>query len=404
MATSVETGPFAHLGAALVDLQLPSPEAEEWRYSRVADLDPTRCAAATATPPDAAVADAEAMVADFVDGLDEPPSAVVVLVDGVVVRVTVVDDRVQVDTSPSVPDDEAPDVFSIVNEHVATAEVVVGTQPGARPTSPVVVASCTAADDVVVAPRLRIRLGADSELAVVELHRSLGASTALVLPVTRVDVGRDATLRHVVVQDVDTGSDVVGSIAAEVAGSATYDGWLAAIGGRYARTRVDCRLAGRGADGRLASLYAGGGDQMRDLRTFQDHLDRDTTSTLEFKGAVDDRAHAVYTGLIRIHPEAKGSNAEQSNRIMTLSDEAWAESVPNLEIEHNDVRCAHASTVGPVDADQRFYLESRGVPTDVAERLIVAGFFDEILERCCVPAVAGLVRPRVARVLGGGGS
>jgi Fe-S cluster assembly protein SufD len=138
---------------------------------------------------------------------------------------------------------------------------------------------------------------------------------------------------------------------------------------------------------------------MRDLRTFQDHLDRDTTSNLAFKGAVGGRAHAVYTGLIRIHPEARGSNAEQSNRIMTLSDEAWAESVPNLEIEHNDVRCAHASTVGPVDADQRFYLESRGVPTEVAERLIVAGFFDEVLDRCPVPGVADLVRPRVAALL-----
>ena len=82
--------------------------------------------------------------------------------------------------------------------------------------------------------------------------------------------------------------------------------------------------------------------------------------------AVQDHARSVYTGLIHIGPEAKGSVAFQTNRNLTLSEGAWAESVPNLEIETNDVKCSHASTVGPVDDDQRFYLESRGIPPDVA--------------------------------------
>ena len=77
--------------------------------------------------------------------------------------------------------------------------------------------------------------------------------------------------------------------------------------------------------------------------------------------------------------EARGTNAFQTNRNLKLSEHAWAESVPNLEIENNDVRCSHASTVGPIDDEQRFYLESRGVPPGVAERLVVAGFFDEVL-------------------------
>ena len=104
----------------------------------------------------------------------------------------------------------------------------------------------------------------------------------------------------------------------------------------------------------------------------------DTTSDLLFKGAVGGRSRSVYTGLIRVEKEARGTNAFQTNRNLKLSDDAWAESVPNLEIENNDVRCSHASTVGPVDEEQRFYLESRGVPPEVADRLIVAGFFDEV--------------------------
>jgi Fe-S cluster assembly protein SufD len=154
----------------------------------------------------------------------------------------------------------------------------------------------------------------------------------------------------------------------------------AALGGDYARVRFDCRLEGRGATGDLAALYFGDGDQMHDLRTYQQHLAPDTTSDLLFKGALDDRAHAVYTGLIRIGKNGRGSQATQTNRIVKLSPDAWAESVPNLEIEHNDVKCSHASAVGPIDADQRFYLESRGVPPEAAERLVVNGFFEEVLE------------------------
>jgi Fe-S cluster assembly protein SufD len=103
----------------------------------------------------------------------------------------------------------------------------------------------------------------------------------------------------------------------------------------------------------------------------------------------------VYSGVIHVGKEAPGTNAFQTNRTVELSEGAWAESVPNLEIETNDVRCSHASTVGPIDEEQRFYLESRGVPPHVAERLIVLGFFEEVLERLPVD-VAPPVRAEVA--------
>ena len=96
-----------------------------------------------------------------------------------------------------------------------------------------------------------------------------------------------------------------------------------------------------------------------------------------------------------MRPNARGTNAFQTNRNLKLSDHAWAESVPNLEIENNDVHCSHASTVSPVDEDQRFYLESRGVPANVAERLIVRGFFDEVLEQLPVAAAVPLVQQRL---------
>jgi Fe-S cluster assembly protein SufD len=138
---------------------------------------------------------------------------------------------------------------------------------------------------------------------------------------------------------------------------------------------------------------------MHDFRTTQDHDAPNTNSDLLFKGAVQDHAASVYTGLIKIREHANGTVAFQTNRNLTLSDGAWAESVPNLDIRTNDVKCSHASTVGPIDEDQRFYLESRGVQPEIAERLVVLGFFDEVLSQLPAHDLAVELRARVAAKL-----
>ena len=153
--------------------------------------------------------------------------------------------------------------------------------------------------------------------------------------------------------------------------------------------RTDARLEGRGASGNQLAAYFGEAQQMHDFRTLQDHAAPKTTSDLLFKGAVGGRSRSVYSGLIRVRKEAPGTTAFQTNRNLKLSEGTWADSVPNLEIDTNDVRCSHASAVGPVDSEQRFYLESRGVPPERAEELIVNGFFSEVLERLPVPDLAG---------------
>ena len=149
-------------------------------------------------------------------------------------------------------------------------------------------------------------------------------------------------------------------------------------------------------------MYFGDGDQMLDFRTLQDHRAPDCTSDLMFKGVVDDRSHSVYSGMIRVRPEGRGTNAFQTNRNIKLSEDAWAESVPNLEIENNDVRCSHASTVGPIDVEQRFYLESRGVP-DPSGR---AAHRHRLLRRGRRPAArrraAGALAARIEEKLGAG--
>jgi Fe-S cluster assembly protein SufD len=120
------------------------------------------------------------------------------------------------------------------------------------------------------------------------------------------------------------------------------------------------------------------GDQVHDLRTMQDHIGRRTTSRLHSKAAVSGSAQSIYSGLIRMQHGAKKADARQVNNSLVLSDEARADAVPNLDILENDVKCAHASTVGPVDPEQRWYLESRGIAPADAVQLMIEGFFSDV--------------------------
>jgi len=282
------------------------------------------------------------------------------------------------------------DLFGDLNEAFTPQPLVLQVPAGVAVGAPIVVVDWVDAASAAVFTRLAVRVEADAEVRLVDWHGSDDVH-ALVVPVAELDVARAGRLHYVNVQDRGPRVWQIASQLSQVDRDATVNASQIGLGGDYARTRADCRLVGRGASGNLRAVYFGEREQMLDFRTFQDHRAPDTTSNLLFKGAVGDHSRSVYTGLIRVRKDARGTNAFQTNRNIKLSEGAWAESVPNLEIENNDVRCSHASTVGPVDEDQRFYLESRGVPTPVAERLIVAGFFDEVLDQLPMPELTMMV-------------
>jgi Fe-S cluster assembly protein SufD len=294
-----------------------------------------------------------------------------------------------------------PDVFGRMNLAYSPDPLRIEIPAGLVVDRPILVVDWIGSTGAAVFPRVQVALGPDGEATVVEWQTGDDVA-ALAVPVAQLDVGPGARLGHVVVQQRGSSTWQIAEQTTRVGQQGTFNGYQAGLGGEYARSRVDCRLVGRGATGNLLAAYFGEDEQMLDFRTFQDHLAPDTTSDLLFKGALSGAARSVYTGLIHVAKEARGTNAFQTNRNVKLSDGAWAESVPNLEIENNDVRCSHASTVGPIDEDQRFYLESRGVPPDVAERLIVAGFFDEVLARLPIPALSTRLEAEVDRRLSTG--
>ncbi|HEY9555750.1 MAG TPA: Fe-S cluster assembly protein SufD, partial [Acidimicrobiales bacterium] len=257
--------------------------------------------------------------------------------------------------------------------------VVIDVPAGVTVTDPIILRHVGPADGAASAVHLVVRAGADSEVRVIEVFD--GGGKGLLVPGTDISVGSAARVGYVSVQTLDPAAWSIGHLDIAVESQGTAKAGLAGFGGDYARLRTDCRLVGRGASGDLLAAYFGSGDQTLDYRTFQDHEAPDTTSNLLFKGAVSDRSRSVYTGLIKVAKDARGTNAFQTNRNIKLSEDAWAESVPNLVIENNDVHCSHASAVGPIDEEQRFYLEARGIPTPIAERLIVAGFFADVFDQ-----------------------
>lgn len=393
---------------------LPSADEEVWRYSRIAEFDPDAWTVVTeptdSVPP---------VVVRTIESFGHNAAGVVV-VDGAIAGVRIGEEAaaagVFVGSIIDAPDgasvlgsvaDGGADHFTLRNDADLLDALFIDVPAGVVLDAPIVIVDWITADGARISPRTVVRLGANAQVEILEWQGSDDVA-AVVAPVVELDLGAAARLGYGTVQ---ARTPRIWQIASQVS-RVDRDGHLRAshigLGGDYARLRADCRLTGRGASGDLHAVYFGRGTQTLDFRTFQHHDAPDTTSNLLYKGAVDDESRSVYTGLIRVEKDARGTNAFQTNRNLKLSDAAWADSVPNLEIETNDVKCSHASTVGPIDEDQRFYLESRGVPTDTAERLIVAGFFDEVVEAFPVPAAIAAIEAAIierldgALVVGGG--
>ena len=160
------------------------------------------------------------------------------------------------------------------------------------------------------------------------------------------------------------------------------------LGGKYSRFESLSRLIGEGGRSDLLAVAVAKHQQEFDARTLQDHASPHTTSDLLYKNALDDRARTIFGGLIRVEPHAHFTDAYQKVRNLLLSDDAEANSMPGLEILADNVRCSHGATSGQIDEDELFYLRTRGIPTKVAQRLLVTGFLDEVIQRLDHPAIA----------------
>jgi Fe-S cluster assembly protein SufD len=240
-------------------------------------------------------------------------------------------------------------------------------------------------------PRVTLVAEPSAEASVVIRYRSDDQLPALAVPQLEMIVGQNARLKVTIVQHWGRQTSAIASARAVIERDGTLHMGEAGLGGKLSRLHLAIDLPGDGSNVNVVGAYYGDGEQTLDYRYFMDHQGLNTDSDMFLKGAVQDDALSVFTGMIRIEEEAQKTNAFQTNRNLILSDGASAQSVPNLEILANDVRCGHGSTMGPLDEEQRYYLMSRGLDAPRANRLLVHGFFNEALARFPEPSIAAVV-------------
>lgn len=259
--------------------------------------------------------------------------------------------------------------------------VLVEVAPSAEPKHDVRIVRNYTAGGQLATPHTLIVTGANSHVSVIEDLRSSEEDIA-VIPAIEIFPGRDSVVRYTVLHRWGSQTRVFSEQHMVSEPGSEFVGLTLAVGGRVVKAHQTSSLEGRGSSSELYALCIGADSEHVDLYTLQDHIGPDTRSDLLFKSALKDSSRSVYYGLTRVGLGAKNADANQEDRNLLLSREARADSDPVLEILTNDIiRCSHGATAGPVDEEQLFYLQARGIPYVQAEALLVRGFLAQVLDR-----------------------
>jgi Fe-S cluster assembly protein SufD len=371
----------------------PSGAEEDWRY--VEYDTPFSDLSLVDTPGD------PLPPGEFIGSLEQTDGAVTI-VDGHVVSVesgratlatmTEIDSDRHVGRIPS-------DHNKLAAAHAAFAHdgIYVDIPPGIAVERPILIDVQATTEATASFPHISIRVGHNAEASVVVVSRSADGASLLVVPQVDLDVGVGANLRYLSVQNMDHAATSVTHQRVILGRDATGRIGEVGLGGRFARLDLGIELAGDGCSAETVGLYFGEGDQTLDYRMLIRHIGKNTSSDVFLKGAVEDRAQSVFTGLLRIEKEAVRTSTFETNRNLVLSEDAKAHSVPNLEILCDDVVCGHGSSVGPLDEESLYYLQSRGLTRPRAERLLIRGFFQEVIDRLPIRGLEGPISEEVFR-------
>lgn len=369
-------------------LEEPTGVEEDWRYVdfpyRFSDLTPA------STPGDALTA------GQFVGAIGEG-SADALIVDGHVVNLVESDHLSRVFEGPERSSPVPSDHNKLAAAHAAFSSdgVRIDVADGQALTDPIVVEVQGVSEDTVSFPTLVIDVGANAEARVVVIYRSAPGVSLLMVPEVDIRIGDGGNLRLLSLQSLDHAGSAVVHQRAHIGRDATSRIGEVGLGGDLGRLDINVFLDGDGSSSEIVGLYFGEGSQTLDYRMVITHEGRSTSSDVFLKGALEDEAQSVFTGLIRIEKDAEKTSSFETNRNLVLSEHAKAHSVPNLEILCNDVICGHGSSVGPLEEEHLYYLQSRGLRKERAERMLIRGFFAEVIDRL---PISGLEEPVATEV------
>jgi Fe-S cluster assembly protein SufD len=365
----------AAAAARYAELPLPDTTEEHWRFTDLKGFDPAAFTANGQVP----VPGTETMLELDAAGL-----------------ATVTESGVHIERAPEgvtfeLLDEDHPRLHELVGHDEKFAAhnaamwkqgLLVHVPRGMVLEQPLYVRLANSADGGSLFFRLLVIAEPESRFTLIEEYTSstpeLAAYTNIV---SELFVEQGARLEYVSLQNLSRETWHFGNHHARVGRDAELDWVAGGFGSKKGKTWIQNDLAGRGATSRVTGAYFTDRDQHIDYDTFQLHQAPDTTSDFAFKGALRDTSTAVWRGMIRVEPDAQKTNAYQENRNLMLSPTTHAVPIPGLEILANDVRCTHGATVSRVDREQLFYAMARGLTHSEAERLILRGFFQDVLDR-----------------------
>jgi Fe-S cluster assembly protein SufD len=271
--------------------------------------------------------------------------------------------------------------FSALNAALAHDGAVIRVAAGTDLAEPVHLLHVTTPEAAGAALQTRTILAVEqgARAQFVESFAALGDAASFTNAVTEVTVGENAWVEHSRIQRESESAYHIGLTEIAQARDSHYRSFTLSMGGALARHDLRARLDDENVECLLYGLYLGRGDQLVDNHTVIRHEHPNCRSWEVYKGILDDRSHAVFNGKVFVTPEAQKTDAKQTNRNLLLSDSARVDTKPQLEIFADDVKCTHGATVGRLDEIAFFYMQSRGIPRDVAQQLLIYAFAAEVV-------------------------
>ncbi len=390
-----------------VTMPVPSPETEEWRYTDLREFDLSPFAALAEDQPalnlDEVKPDILAAVGDIGDRaglLIQHNSTVItrhldprqveqgVLFTSIDEAAATAPDLLQARLHNLVPTSRTK--FTALHGAFRTGGAFVYVPAGVHVELPLQSLVYVDHEGIAVFPHTLIVLEEGANLTYIDRYASPDLENVLSDAVVELYLGPNSHLRYVALQEWGQGVTHLSVQRAAVGRDAELRSLGVAFGATLSRAEVESLLNEDGGTSEMLGVYFAAGDQHFDHRSIQDHFGSQTSSDLLYKGVLKGRSRTIYSGTVIIRQGAHKCDAYQTNRNILLSEHAKADSIPNLEILSNDpVRCGHAASVGPVDEDTLFYIQSRGISAEEAERLIVIGFLQEVLDRVSLPEIRG---------------
>ena len=279
--------------------------------------------------------------------------------------------------------------FAALNQAFFSDGAFIYVPPGTEVAEPVqlIYLASTKNPGEAILPRNLVIAGANSKLTVVESYLSTGNVAYFTNAVTEIFAGDNARVEHVKLQDEADAAYHIATIAGEFGRTSNVTVHSFALGARLSRNNIRVKLAGEGLECILNGLYLTRNEQLADHHMIVEHAQPHCASHEYFNGILDDKSRGVFHGRIYVHPIAQKTDAKQTNKNLLLSDDATANTKPQLEIYADDVKCTHGATIGQLNPESIFYLRTRGMGEDTARRMLIHAFAGEIIDRIhCEPA------------------